>query len=226
MLLSQNAKLEKANGTEWLNLGLSLSPAGLSGKQFCPHRSAGCELACINTSGRGQMKNVQDSRLKKSRYFIENRTAFLAELKADIASALRKADKKGMRLAVRLNVFSDLPWHNLIDMAEFPRVQFYDYTPNAARMIEFIEGKLPSNYHLTFSRKENNQSQVELISSMGGNVAVVFDKLPATYLNKPVIDGDKTDLRFLDPANIIVGLKVKGKGKKDETGFVIQTVVE
>lgn len=222
MLLSQNAKLAKANGTAWLNLGLSLSPAGLSGKQFCPHRSAGCEAACINTSGRGQMQMVQDARLKKSHYFIERREDFLKELCSDIGAALRKANRIGARLAVRLNVFSDLPWHNLIDMTAFPSVQFYDYTPNVARMIQFLNCELPANYHLTFSRKENNQANVELVSSMGGNVAVAFNKLPDTYLGKQVIDGDKSDLRFLDPQHIIVGLKVKGKGKQDKTGFIVQ----
>jgi hypothetical protein len=90
-------------------------------------------------------------------------------------------------------------------------------------MISYLNGKMPANYHLTFSRKENNQAMVELIAKMGGNVAVVFaDKLPATYLGKPVIDGDETDLRFLDGKGVIVGLKAKGKAKKDESGFVVK----
>jgi len=89
-------------------------------------------------------------------------------------------------------------------------------------MIQFLRGELPENYHLTFSRKENNQAKVELVSSMGGNVAVVFNKLPQTYLGKPVVDGDKSDLRFLDPKGVIVGLLAKGKGKQDKTGFVVQ----
>jgi hypothetical protein len=57
---------------------------------------------------------------------------------------------------------------------------------------------------------------------MGGNVAVVFDKLPSTWKGYPVINGDESDLRFLDPKNVIVGLKAKGKGKKDASGFVIK----
>jgi hypothetical protein len=35
---------------------------------------------------------------------------------------------------------------------------------------------------------------------------------------------DETDLRFLDKGNVIVGLKAKGKAKKDTSGFVIQTI--
>jgi hypothetical protein len=110
----------------------------------------------------------------------------------------------------------------MIEMSEYPNIQFYDYTPNVSRMIQFLRGELPENYHLTFSRKENNQSKVELIASMGGNIAAVFDKLPDTYLGKKVIDGDETDLRFMDDKNVIVGLKAKGRGKKDSSGFVIK----
>jgi hypothetical protein len=35
------------------------------------------------------------------------------------------------------------------------------------------------------------------------------------------VDGDKDDLRFLDPQGVIVGLKAKGDAKHDDTGFVI-----
>jgi hypothetical protein len=221
-LLSTNTKLEKGNKLAWQTRGLSLAPANLSGKQLCPHRSAGCELACLNTAGMGVFSNVQEARIKKSRLLIEERAHFLSMLEKEL-NLLNKKAAKGAQVAVRLNVLSDLPWHNLIDMSKFQNIKFYDYTPNPKRMIEFLRGELPANYHLTFSRKENNQAQVELIASMGGNIAVVFDELPETYLGKPVVDGDATDLRFLDAQGVVVGLKAKGKGKKDESGFVIKS---
>ena len=171
----------------------------------------------------GIFKNVQAARLKKALAFVEHQAEFLTQLNKEIAAKLKSAKRKGMRCAIRLNVLSDVAWHELIDMPSFSEVQFYDYTPNPGRMMAFLRGELPSNYHLTFSRKENNQSMVELIASMGGNIATVFSKLPETYLGKPVIDGDVSDARFLDPKGVIVGLKAKGsKGKKDESGFVIQ----
>jgi len=135
---------------------------------------------------------------------------------------LHKRALKGEKISVRLNVLSDLPWHNLINMEDYPQLRFYDYTPNAGRMIQFLNGELAKNYHLTFSRKEDNQAKVELIMSMGGNVAVVFNKLPSKYLGRKVIDGDITDLRFLDPSPCVVGLKAKGKGRYDTSGFVIK----
>lgn len=223
LLSTNNTKLEKGESLGYITYGLSLSPATKSGKNFCPHASTGCKAVCLDLSGMGIFANVQAARLAKSRFFIEDRPAFLAQLVKEIGAALKSATKKGMRIAIRLNVLSDLPWHNLLDMAAFPDVQFYDYTPNAGRMIEFLQGKLPANYHLTFSRKEDNQAKAELIAAMGGNVAAVFDALPGVYIGRTVVSGDETDLRFLDSPGVIVGLKAKGKGKKDESGFVILT---
>ena len=57
----------------------------------------------------------------------------------------------------------------------------------------------------------------------GGNIAVIFDtkkgeELPAFFWGRPVVDGDKSDLRFLDADNVVVGLRSKGKAKKAPTG--------
>ena len=35
------------------------------------------------------------------------------------------------------------------------------------------------------------------------------------------INGDEHDLRLLDPKNVVVGLKAKGKAKTDTSGFVM-----
>ena len=45
-------------------------------------------------------------------------------------------------------------------------------------------------------------------------------KLPKRFLNYRVFNGDKSDLRFNDPKNVIVGLYAKGRALKDQTGFV------
>ena len=222
LLSSSNAKLEKGNAYGWQTLGLSLAPYNLSGANLCPHASAGCAAACLYTSGHGRFDAVKNARLERTRRFLTDRAAFLEQLKIEIRKGERSAKRKGLRLAVRLNVMSDLPWYNLIDMGEFQAVQFYDYTPNPKRMLEWAKGELPSNYHLTFSRKEDNGEAVNLALSHGVNVAAVFDKLPDEYAGKRVIDGDLSDLRFLDPRGVIVGLKAKGDGKKDSSGFVIR----
>ena len=37
-----------------------------------------------------------------------------------------------------------------------------------------------------------------------------------------MVNGDNSDVRFIDPKGVIVGLIAKGKAKKDESGFVIK----
>ena len=89
--------------------------------------------------------------------------------------------------------------------------------------MRYVEGKLPSNYHLTYSRSEETpDTLVKSLCASGGNVAVVFrKKLPSEWLGIEVIDGDDSDLRFEDGIGKIVGLVEKGKAKDDETGFVV-----
>jgi hypothetical protein len=146
-------------------------------------------------------------------------------LQLEIRNAIRNAKKHGLTPVFRLNGTSDIRWETIpvsvkgivYDniMLAFPTVQFYDYTKIPNRR------NLPKNYHLTFSLAESNEDNAKIALANGLNVAAVFrKKLPATYLGKPVVDGDASDLRFLDAKGVIVGLKAKGKGKKDTTGFV------
>jgi hypothetical protein len=58
----------------------------------------------------------------------------------------------------------------------------------------------------------------------GLNLAVVFrsaDNIPTMYFDRPVINGDADDLRFLDPRNVVVALYAKGSAKSDDSGFVV-----
>ena len=107
-------------------------------------------------------------------------------------------------------------------MAEFPEVQWYDYTKNPNRLKpEYRRKYIPANYHLTFSRSESNEDDAQQVIKWGGNVAMVFDHLPKTYWGCRVVDGDQSDARFLDGQNVIVGLVAKGRAKQDKSGFVI-----
>ena len=102
----------------------------------------------------------------------------------------------------------------------FPEVQFYDYTKILGRKVSEI-----SNYHLTFSAADGNDIDVTTAVAQGYNVAVVFGikktlPMPEDYVGMPVFNGDDSDLRFLDPKSVVVGLYAKGKAKKDTSGFV------
>jgi len=62
-----------------------------------------------------------------------------------------------------------------------------------------------------------------MILGQGGNVAIVFrGELPKTWNGFDVIDGDESDLRFLDKKGVVVGLVEKGLAKKDKSGFVVE----
>lgn len=207
-------------------MGLQLAPHTISGRNVCPNASKGCAAACLFTAGMGVYQRIKNARIKKTQFFFEDHDTFMANLFAEIEYYVRRAKKKGLKLALRLNTISDIAWEkklfrdkNLFE--HFPHVQFYDYTKNPARAIAFSKGELPKNYHLTFSRSESNGATAQLIANLGVNVAVVFKKLPAEFYGKKVVSGDKSDARWKDKKGVIVGLVAKGKARKDQSGFVV-----
>lgn len=202
---------------------LYLAPGKLSGLiNVCPHASAACDALCLYYAGRGAFNSVQKARTAKTIFYVKDRESFLATLKENVASVIRKAKAKNMRATVRLNGTSDIGWERYGIIQAFNKTQFYDYTKNVQRMHAFLDGKLPSNYSITFSRSETNEAQCLEVLKRGGNVAVVFRKqLPTHWNGFPVINGDENDLRFLDPKGVVVGLKAKGKAKSDTSGFVV-----
>ena len=231
ILTAGNAKIVKGEELGYLTKGIHFAPANLSGYEVCHWRSKGCTFACLNTAGRGQMERTQDSRIAKTKLFFEQRNDFLAKLTKEIASSIKSAIKKGMTAVFRPNLTSDLEWETIENeqgetlFQKFAETQFYDYTKSFARMKAFLDGELPSNYHLTFSRSEHNQKLCEMVLAMGGNVAVVFrNQLPETWNGFEVVNGDENDLRFLDKSGVVVGLIEKGLAKKDKTGFVQEGV--
>jgi hypothetical protein len=237
-----NPKVLKGMKQGYMTYILHLAPANLSGYETCPKRTAGCTSACLNTAGRGGMfkkgentNMIQQARIRKTKMFFENRAQFMVDLVKDIELAIKQSAKKDMVPVFRLNGTSDLSfekyevvrkgvlYRNIF--AAFPETQFYDYTKILGRKVNEI-----ANYQLTFSAADGNDNDVTKAIVQGYNVAVVFGikktlPMPDQYLGLPVFNGDESDLRFLDPKNVIVGLYAKGKAKKDETGFVKYPVI-
>jgi len=230
ILNSGNSKTAKGEKKGWKTFGIHLAPSKVSGFNVCKWASKGCAMACLNSAGRGAMASVQEARIKKTIRVFKDRKNFMAQLADEITKAAKSAARKEMKSCFRLNLTSDLPWENMkhfdgVSVFEkFKDQIFYDYTKSRKRMEQFLAGELPKNYSLTLSRSEDSSDlELAMILGQGGNVAIVFrGELPKTWNGFDVIDGDDSDLRFLDKKGVVVGLVEKGLAKKDKSGFVVE----
>ena len=228
-----NPKAIKAQAYGYLNAINYMAPHTSAGVgDLCGKASQGCIRICLGEhSGQAAMSEVvRDSRKRKAAYFMRERKAFMVEFVYHIEKAQAQAHKAGLKLVVRPNGATDLPFEAIACerngqafrnlMEAFPDIQFVDYTKHAKR----FKKALPANYHLTFSRSEINEAESVALLQSGVSVAAVFKGgLPDTYLSFPVINGDEHDLRHLDPKGVVIGLTPKGhKAKKDTSGFVIR----
>jgi hypothetical protein len=231
---ASNVKLNKSDkaDTGFMTVSLSLAPAKASGFNLCPSASHACEASCLFTSGLAGVfpRTIQPARIARARMLRMSPQIFHTQLEKELDSHRKRAHKSNRVLAVRLNVLSDVQWERehpgLFD--KFSDVQFYDYTKIYNRMVRYANAELPVNYHLTFSWSGENEEKCVDILRRKANVAVPFHTkkskpLPAKFLDRPVVNGDQTDLRFLEGnRGIIVGLRAKGKARKDfKSGFIV-----
>jgi hypothetical protein len=235
-------KTRKGRAQGWSTAVLHLAPHKLGGRgNVCPWASAECIAGCLNTAGRGgigagtleeiraeRTNVIQRARIRRTRLFFDGGAdLFVSRLEQEIASHRRRAIRNGLRPAVRLNGTSDIQWEKVAPgtMERFSDVVFYDYTkaPYGRRPAEL----LPSNYSLTMSYSGHNAADCRGALDMGRNVAIVFAvkrgaPLPQSYWGFDVVDGDKDDLRFLDPSPAIVGLRAKGRAISVNSPFVVR----
>lgn len=255
---TDSAKAIKAQEYGYLNAIHYLAPADYSGFDLCSHRSPECTKKCLGWfSGQADMvkhetdiNNVRQSRITKSQRFMKQRAAYMLDVVRSIDNESAAAARKGFKLCVRMNGASDIAFEgirfvvvrnakgkavsislnnrdgkNIFD--HYSHVPFVDYTKNHTR----FDRKLPANYHLTFSRSETNESTALQLLTRGVNVAVVFGgEFPTVWNGFYVINGDKNDLRHLDPTGergFVIALSPKGrKAKKDTSGFVVHPTVQ
>jgi len=239
LLGHSSAKTQKGEQVGYLTGILYLAPHTLSGAgNVCPW-AASCKKGCLNTSGRGVFSSVQKARIAKTRFFFSDRDAFMETLFEDCKALIAKAKRAGMLPCIRLNGTSDLAFHRLTVPSQgktlmecFLDVPFYDYSKSVKKALDNAKGLHPQNYTVVFSRDSaSNETECHQVISAGGNVAVVFrGVLPSVFWHRPVLNGDVTDLRFLDRkaraghSGYVVGLKAKGSAKRDASGFVVDTL--
>ena len=237
LLSTNNTKTIKGEKLGYTTYIMYLSPHTQNSKgiNLCSHASKGCAKACLFKSGAARFDRVQQGKIDKTEWFLDNRVEFLKQLDKEISIISKKVKHQSSENipTIRLNGTSDIPFEKFIirdnkNIFElYPNIQFYDYTKNHIR----FEKKLPTNYHLTFSQSEDNKVKSLELLNKGFNVAVVFgvkneNELPTTYNGFKVVNGDESDLRFLDEKNVVIGLKYKlmtGKGTKGKNKENIDT---
>lgn len=186
-----------------------------------------CSGPCVTwEAGHGRTDHVRDARINLTNWLFENPRSFKAYLLRQMANLTKYHGDA--EIACRANVDSDVNWMAIArEMFDFPW-QFWDYTKCSERL-----GNTPKNYHLTYSYNDGTlPKDWERVYQTNSNIAVVFDSLwnpwgskfgylPAVWTDPngkvwPVVDGDRQELRFLDPQGVCVGLRLKGDEDKRE----------
>lgn len=221
--VNSSQKISKGEKLNYLTLVLYLSASRNAGIDICSHASTGCRAACLVFSGhalieeRSNKNTIAVSRCVKTWLTMFRRDLAELLIQSEIISASKKADRKGMEFAVRLNGTSDLDFSDVI--AANPEIQFYDYSKVNTR-------PLFANYHLTFSfstilRMQHYRDALAKGQRIAFPVADLDECLaiPGTY------SMDTTDLRFLDSGEAKFGLlKVKmtsGMAEGIAKGFIL-----
>jgi len=235
----QNAKTVKGDGTEYETAIMYLAPFTMAGVgNVCSMAAlAACWEGCLNSAGRGAFNNVQAARVRKTKLYMQEREAFLTQLVTDLTKFVAYCQRKNVKPCVRLNGTSDIMFEKghpvtrngarfASIMVAFPEIQFYDYT----KIYKRVDKALPVNYSLTLSYSGANKQYAEevgrRVDAGKANMAVVFRTRAlvetAMAIDERCIDGDETDMRFLDPqGGYVVALYAKGKAKQDTSGFVV-----
>ena len=214
-----NTKIRKsASGTEYRIASLSLYPDILT----CPGSAlANCMDACLKSAGRGCMQSVVNARQSKTDLYHSDPDRFFELLNDQLFAFERSCARQGKTPLARLNTISDIPFEKHGIPQAHPDIVLYDYTKLAARL-----GRTPDNYKLMFSYSAEPKYQNSVAMALKTNcpVAVVFrGGLPELFLDRPVIDGDKSDIVNFNAGNVVLGLKLKGPKRIQsmKTNFIV-----
>ena len=91
-----------------------MAPNTIAGRgNVCADATEACILGCLYSAGRGKFSPVQQARINRTEYFFDNNKAYMEQLIKEIESHIRKANKKNMVPAIRLNGTSDIPYERV-----------------------------------------------------------------------------------------------------------------
>ena len=226
LLTALNVKTIKGEKADYLSAILYLMPhASGGGVTLCPHSTPACREMCLAGAGMSGLPLQLAAKQRRTDLFHRDRVTFLDLICGDVETLVAIAEHEGVKPAVRLNGSSDIIWERVApDLFDaFPHVAWYDYAK-----IPFEHRAPKLGYHLTYS-VEGPKDMVRAVEYLrhGQSVAVVVEKhqveqmagqelyldgVTATFVN-----GDESDLRFLDPPSSIVLLKPKGRVRTTST---------
>jgi len=211
-----NPKTSKGESMGYYTGILHLAAGVSSGvANMCKWMTKQCRFLCLGLKagraalGPRKLNVCQKARVNRTKLYKYHRAAFMAIAKHGIEAGIRKADRLGLTFVFRPNGTSDEDFTELIKA--YPNHQAYDYTKSIDKMRDYLAGRLPKNYHLTFSLSESNHEDARWVLDNGGNVAMVCDLdaslfcglYPEWRINADgrayrTIVGDAHDCRFLD----------------------------
>lgn len=221
----ENLKLTHSGTDQVAAFGLSLAPADLSGEwNVCRYATAGCRAACLATSGNGRYSGTQRGRVWKTAWLGERPLEFLRVLASEIDGIKVGAwEAAGWTVSFRFNILSDLPWEEiapwLVARIRDRGIRLYDYSkwPTSKR-----SGAAALGYEVCQSVCERTTDAQ--LKAMPHPVVVVDvgrgRALPAVWMGRPVVDGDVSDARFLDPVGAVVLLRYKNVSSCDRAAAV------
>ena len=222
LLTLSSAKTSKGEGYGYLTGILYLSPDAA----LCPASTPACRAACLVGAGRARIfSTIGTARKRRTERFRADRAAFIADLMKDVRALARRAAKKGLKAALRINGTSDIDPQELREVyahAASLSVTTYEYTKRR----DTTRAETCTTYSLP-------TPDAPIMPGEGNAQVFAFRRgapLPETYRGFRVIDGDKHDLRFLDRVEndlspeqtYIVGLRLKTTTKKRNAYAIAQ----
>src|SRR5687768_15593074 len=129
-LLAQNYKLAKSQPGYFIT-GLSLAPHTVGGgPTVCPYSTVECRSVCLGTeTGLNVLQSAIAAKIARTELWQQHPERFKAQLATEVGRAHRSATRAGLKLAVRLNVYSGVRWeHECPELfISFAGVTFYGY---------------------------------------------------------------------------------------------------
>jgi hypothetical protein len=202
-------------------------PHSLSGLiNICVWSTKGCRATCLHTSGRLRLAEI--AKFVRVELFVVDPFAYMVVMLTEIERHIRRIAKCGKITVVRPNGTGDIPWEmlgflfDLVASLEMGATWF-DYTKGILTKSARKRTASPRpDYYTVASAVE--ATTAETIAGYLQNVVTVVNvrrsqPLPETMWGRPVIDGDRHDLRLFDPQiAALVLVRAKGDARKAPAG--------